>query len=99
MAKNSNQNQPSALDGVKKSLGKAADLASLKIKLRQTMAKRKAAYTRLGELSYAKYRPRKDAVAEEIETAITNTVAEITELSHEITELNLRVNLLKADMK
>ncbi len=87
----------STLDQVKKSLGKAADLTSLKFKLRQTMGKRKNAYTRLGELSYATYRPRKDRVTEDIESAIAATVQEITDLSHEITELQLRVELLKAD--
>ena len=62
--------ESSALDGVKKSLGKAADLTSLKIKLTQTQNKRKAAYQRLGELAYSKHRPRPDAVTEDIDNAI-----------------------------
>ncbi|MBQ9151884.1 MAG: hypothetical protein IJX72_06510 [Clostridia bacterium] len=93
-----NTNQPSALDSVKKSIGKAADLTSLKIKLGQAKAKRKNAYTHLGELSYTKYRPRTDEVTEDIETAIQNTVNEITACSQEILELELRIKLLKADM-
>lgn len=93
------QNQSSALDGVKKSLGKAADLTSLKIKLRQTQTKRKAAYQRLGELAYTKHRPRPDDVTEDIENAISAAVAEITDLNHAVTELELRIKLVKAQMK
>ena len=88
--------QSPAMDGVKKGLNKAADLTSLKIKLTQAKAKRKAAYTRLGELSYSKYRPRTTDVSEDIENAIAAAVAEITDLTHEITELELRIKLLKA---
>ncbi len=85
-----------AMDGVKKGLNKAADLTSLKFKLGQAKANRKNAYTRLGELSYAKYRPRTGDVPEDIEAAITAAVAEITELTHTIVELELRIKLLKA---
>ena len=85
-----------AVEGMKKGLGKAADIASLKLKLGQAKAKRKAAYTRLGELSYAKYRPRTGDVPEDIEAAIANAVAEITDLTHAIVELELRLKLLKA---
>ena len=85
-----------AMDGVKKSLNKAADMTSLKIKLGQAKAKRKNAYTRLGELSYAKYRPRTGDVPEDIEAAITAAVQEITDLTHAIVELELRIKLLKA---
>ena len=58
MAQNQNSSQSPAAEGIKKSLGYAADLASLKIKLGKAKSRRKAAYTRLGELSYTKYRPR-----------------------------------------
>ena len=94
-----NSEKSSALDGVKRGLEKAADLASLKIKIQKLENKRKAAYRRLGELSYIKYIPRPDQVAEDIETAITATVNEITELSNGITELELCVKLVKAQMK
>lgn len=96
MAKN--ETQSSTMDAVKKSIGKAADLTALKIKLGKAKAKRKNAYTHLGELSYTKYRPRTNEVPEDIETAIQNTVGEITTYSHEIIELELRIKLLKADM-
>ena len=86
-----------AMEGVKKSLGKAADMASLKFKLSQAKTKRKNAYTRLGELTYAKARPRQGDVPAEIESAITAAITEITELTHLIVELELRVKLLKAD--
>ena len=85
-----------AMGGVKKSLGKAADVASLKIKLSQAKTRRKNAYTRLGELSYTKYRPRTTDVTEDIENAIAAVFAEITDLTHEIVELELRIKLLKA---
>lgn len=88
--------QSPAMDGVKKGLNKAADLTSLKIKLTQAKAKRKAAYTRLGELSYSKYRPRTTDVSADIESAIQSTVAEITELTQTIVELDLRIKLLKS---
>ncbi len=84
------------MEDVKKGIGKAADLTSLKIKLGQAKAKRKNAYARLGELSYVTYRPRKDTVTEDIERAIAATVEEITELSQTVTELELRIKLLKA---
>ena len=58
--------------------------------------KRKAAYTHLGELSYSKYRPRTTDIPEDIENAISATVTEITDLNNEITELELRIKLLKA---
>ena len=74
----------------------AADVARLKFKLSQTKNKRKNAYTRLGELSYTKYRPRTTDVTEDIENAIAAVVAEITDLTHEIVELELRIKLLKA---
>ena len=88
--------QSPAMDGVKKGLNKAADLTSLKFKLAQAKAKRKAAYTRLGELSYSKYRPRTTDVSADIESAIQSTVAEITELTQTIVELDLRIKLLKS---
>lgn len=92
------EKQSSVLEDVKKGLGKAADLTSLRIKLNQTKAKRKNAYAHLGELAYATYRPRTDAVTEDIERAIGATVDEITSLSQAVTELELRIKLLKADM-
>ena len=63
-----------AMEGVKKSLGKAADMTSLKFKLSQAKTKRKNAYTRLGELTYAKARPRQGDVPAEIESAITAAI-------------------------
>ena len=89
-------NQPTAKDNVKKGLELAADIARLRFKLSQAKSRRKAAYTRLGELSYTKYRPRTTDVTEDIENAIAAEVAEITNLTHEIVELELRIKLLKA---
>ena len=89
-------NQPTATDNVKKGLEFAAELTRLKFKLSQAKNKRKNAYTRLGELSYTKYRPRTTDVTEDIENAIAAVVAEITDLNHEIVELELRIKLLKA---
>ena len=89
-------NQPTAKDNVKKGLEFAAELTRLKFKLSQAKNKRKNAYTRLGELSYTKYRPRTTDVTEDIENAIAAEVAEITNLTHEIVELELRIKLLKA---
>ena len=88
--------QNSAMNTVKKSIGFAADLTSLKLKLSKAKSKRKNAFTRLGELSYTKYRPRTNVVTNDIESAISATVREITVLNHEITELELRIKLLKA---
>ena len=98
MAQKENQNpaESTTVDTLKKSLGKAADIASLKLKLGKAKSRRKAAYTRLGELSYTKYRPRTTDVSEDIENAIAAAVTEITNLTHEITELELRIKLLKA---
>ena len=89
-------NQSIAKDNVKKGLELAADIARLRFKLSQAKSRRKAAYTRLGELSYTKYRPRTTDVTEDIENAIAAEVAEITNLTHEIVELELRIKLLKA---
>jgi flagellar biosynthesis chaperone FliJ len=89
--------QSHAMDGVKKGLNKAADKAALRFKLGQAKAKRKAAYTHLGELAYNKYRPRTTKVTEDIESAIVASVNEITELTQQIVELELRIKLLKAD--
>ena len=89
-------NQSTAKDNVKKGLELAADIARLRFKLSQAKSRRKAAYTRLGELSYTKYRPRTTDVTEDIENAIAAVVAEITDLNHEIVELELRIKLLKA---
>ena len=50
----------------------------------------------MGELSYSKYRPRNGDVPEDIENAIAATITEITELTHTIVELELRVKLMKA---
>ncbi len=99
MADKKNSNIQVEESSFKRALGKAADLTSLKMKLRRTQTRRRDAYTRLGELSYALHRPRDGAVPDDITTAIDTTVREITALSHEITELELRVELLKADMK
>ncbi len=96
MAQNQTNSQPTAMDTVKKGLSLAADIASLNVKLGKCKSKRKAAFTRLGELSYTKYRPRTNNVTEDIENAISSTVSEITSLNHEITELELRIKLLKA---
>lgn len=89
-------NQPTATDNVRKGLEFAAELTRLKFRLSQAKNKRKNAYTRLGELSYTKYRPRTTDVTEDIENAIATEVAEITNLTHEIVELELRIKLLKA---
>lgn len=97
MANDKNTERSSTWEGIKKSVNKAADVASLKFKLHTTENRRKEAYTRLGELSYAKLRPRRSEVAEDIEEAIAKTVSEITELTHEIAELKIRVEILKAD--
>ena len=96
MAENQNKKQSKAMDNIKKGFEYAADLTSLKIKLSKAKSKRKDAYTRLGELSYTKYRPRTTDVTEDIENAIAAVVAEITDLNHEIVELELRIKLLKA---
>jgi tryptophanyl-tRNA synthetase len=78
-------------------ISQAADITALKLKLSQARSKKKNAYTRLGELCYSKHRPRTDDVTEDIEKAISSTVAEITELSQIITELELRIKLVKAE--
>ena len=89
-------NPPAAKDNVKKGIEFATELTRLKFKLSQAKSRRKAAYTRLGELSYTKYRPRTTDITEDIENAIAAEVAEITDLTHEIVELELRIKLLKA---
>jgi hypothetical protein len=86
----------SAASNVKKSLGKAADITSLKIKRCRAESRRRDAYRRLGELAYAKHRPRPDDVTEDIDNAINAAVTEITDLSQSITELDLRIKLAKA---
>lgn len=91
------EKQSSVMEDVKKGIGKAADLTSLRFKLGQAKTKRKNAYTRLGELAYSAYRPRTDAVTADIENAIAATVNEITALSQTVTELELRIKLLRAD--
>ena len=96
MAQNQTGTQPTAKDNIKKGLAFAADLTSLKLKLSKAKNKRKAAYTRLGELSYTKHRPRTTDIPEDIENAISAAVSEITALNHEIVELELRIKLLKA---
>ncbi len=87
----------STMDKLKKAIDKATDLASLKIKYKRTAARRKDAYVRLGELAYALHRPRRDAVPSDISAAMNTVVDEITHLSQEMTELSLRIELLKAD--
>jgi hypothetical protein len=96
MAQKQTTNQSSKMDSVKKSISLAADVTSLKFKLSKTKSKRNAAFGRLGELSYTKYRPRTNDVTEDIEKAISAAVNEITLLNHEITELELRIKLLKS---
>ena len=96
MAQNQSDHQSTAMDNVKKSLGLAADIAALTFKLGKAKNQRKSAYTRLGELSYTKYRPRTTDIPEDIEKAISQVMGEITTLNHEITELELRIKLLKA---
>ena len=96
MAQNTNNSQPTAKDNIKKGFELAADMASLKFKLNRTKSRRKDAYTRLGELSYTKYRPRTTDIPEDIEKAISAVMEEINTLNHEITELELRIKILKA---
>ena len=95
MAQNQNKNQSKAMDSIKKSFEYAADLTSLKFKLGKAKGKRKDAFIRLGELSYTKYRPRTTDIPEDIENAISAVMEEINTLNHEITELELRIKLLK----
>ena len=92
------EQQNTTWNNLKRGLGKASDLASLKMKLGQAKTRRRNAYAHLGELAYTTYRPRTDSVTEDIESAINATVGEITELSQTITELELRIKLLKADL-
>ena len=96
MAENQNKKQSKAMDNIKKGLEYAADLTSLKFKLSKAKSKRKDAFTRLGELSYTKYRPRTTDIPEDIEKAISAVMGEINTLNHEITELELRIKILKS---
>ena len=96
MAENQNKNQSKAMENIKKGFEYAADLTSLKFKLGKAKSKRKDAYTRLGELSYTKYRPRTTDIPEDIEKAISAVMEEINTLNHEITELELRIKILKS---
>lgn len=96
MAQNTNNNQSTTKDSIKKGFELAADMASLKFKLSRAKSRRKDAYSRLGELSYSKYRPRTTDIPEDIEKAISQVMGEITALNHEIAELELRIKLLKA---
>ncbi|MBR4873783.1 MAG: hypothetical protein IKV00_08095 [Clostridia bacterium] len=95
MAQKKNVKQNTMMDTVKKNISYAADMASLKLLLNMAKSDRKEAYTRLGALSYTKYRPRKNGVTEDIESAISKTVREITILNQEIAELELRIKILK----
>ena len=96
MAENQNKKQSKTMDNIKKGFEYAADLTSLKFKLSKAKSKRKDAYTRLGELSYTKYRPRTTDIPEDIEKAISAVMEEINTLNHEITELELRIKILKS---
>ena len=96
MAENQNKNQSKAMENIKKGFEYAADLTSLKFKLSKAKSKRKDAFTRLGELSYTKYRPRTTDIPEDIEKAISAVMEEINTLNHEITELELRIKILKS---
>ena len=96
MAENQNKNQSKAMDNIKKGFEYAADLTSLKFKLSKAKTKSKDAFVRLGELSYTKYRPRTTDIPEDIEKAISAVMEEINTLNHEITELELRIKILKA---
>ena len=96
MAENQNKKQSKTMDNIKKGFEYAADLTSLKFKLGKAKSKRKDAYTRLGELSYTKYRPRTTDIPEDIEKAISAVMGEINTLNHEITELELRIKILKS---
>ena len=96
MAQNQTSNQSSAKDSIKKGFAFATDLTALKLKLAKAKNKRKAAYTHLGELSYSKYRPRTTDIPEDIEKAISAVMEEINTLNHEITELELRIKILKS---
>ena len=96
MAENQNKNQSKAMENIKKGFEYAADLTSLKFKLSKAKSKRKDAFVRLGELSYTKYRPRTTDIPEDIEKAISAVMEEINTLNHEITELELRIKILKS---
>ena len=96
MAENQNKNQSKAMENIKKGFEYAADLTSLKFKLSKAKSKRKDAFVRLGELSYTKYRPRTTDIPEDIEKAISAVMEEINTLNQEITELELRIKILKS---
>ncbi len=85
--------------GVKKTLNQAGELARLKLEHRRTVARRKEAYARLGELIYNQRHPRKGSKPADLDTAVNAAVAEITRLSEALVDLSVRMEILKADMK
>ena len=86
-----------AVENIKRGIGKAADMTSLKFKLGQAKSKRKNAYARLGEMAYVIYRPRTATAKPDIDDSIAAVVKEIGELNERIVELELCIKLLKAD--
>ncbi len=92
------QADPDPIDEVATALEKTAELAALQVKFHYLSARRKDAYARLGKLTYQLHCPRKDTNPEQIDDEMETTVEQITALSHRITDLAIRIKLLKLDM-
>ncbi len=87
------------LGDAKKTLVKAADLASLQLEYHYLAARRKENYAHLGELTYILRRPHKTVDEEEINTEMDLTVRRITKISREMTQLAVQIKVLKMDMR
>lgn len=75
------------------------DTAQLRMQISKLESRRKKAYTRLGEVTYKRLHAVPGAAPGKLEEASDRLVTEITNLTHEITALTLKLKMKKLRVK
>lgn len=84
--------------GAKEEFSDMADTAKLRLQQRKLENQRKKAYTSLGEVTYKRLHPVHGTVRPELDAESDRLVKEITDLTHEITSVSLKIKMKKAGL-
>lgn len=87
------------LSEAKDKLDDLKETAQMRMEIRKLESQRKKAYTRLGEVTYRRLHPTHGTVADKLDEETDKLVAGITDLTHQISSLNLKLKMKKIGVK
>lgn len=86
-------------NGVKRELGEAKEMTSLRLKASSLERKRDGLYTKLGKVAYSQLHPANGTVKSELDAQAEAFVKQITELNTEISSVRLKIKMKKKGLK